>query len=461
MTDQYTEFLLSKAPKAKTSGFEPDPMPIHMTGPFAFQAAATETAIRRGKCAMFLDTGLGKTSVELECAKQFANHSNGRALILTPLAVARQIEAEGLRFGYDCRVIREASDIKPGISICNYDRLDKINPKSFGAVILDESSILKSFSGKTTQALIECFSDTPYRLAATATPAPNDHMELGQHADFLGVMSSSEMLIRWFINDTSTASQHWRLKGHAVVAFWDWVSSWAVMAETPEDLGFDGSSYILPSLNIIRHKAIGNVKPEEGSLFASDVSAINMHSVKRETADARADEVALLVGAEPDEAFVIWCDTDYESDALVSRLPDAVEVRGSQTADKKEANLALFASGRKKVIITKPSVAGMGLNWQHCARMVFAGRSFSYESWYQAVRRCWRFGQKRKVNVHLIVADGEDQIGRVIDRKATDHNIMKTAMRLASKRAAIGETIVNKVSYNPQFDWELPKWLGV
>ena len=461
MKDQYANFLMSKAPKAKTSGFEPDPMPSHMTGPFAFQAAATVTAIRRGKCAMFLDTGLGKTSVELECAKQFANHSNGHALILTPLAVARQIEAEGIRFGYDCRVIREASDIKPGISICNYDRLDKINPQMFGSVVLDESSILKSFSGKTTQALIECFSDTPYRLAATATPAPNDHMELGQHADFLGVMSSSEMLIRWFINDTSTASQHWRLKGHAVVPFWDWVSSWAVMAETPEDLGFDGSSYVLPSLNIIRHKAIGNVKPEEGSLFASDVSAINMHSVKRETADARADEVASLVDAEPDEAFVIWCDTDYESDALASRLPNAVEVRGSQTADKKEANLASFASGKKKVIITKPSVAGMGLNWQHCARMVFAGRSFSYESWYQAVRRCWRFGQKRHVDVHLIVAEGEDQIGRVLERKATDHNVMKAAMRLASKRASIGETVKTKISYNPQFDWELPKWLGV
>lgn len=460
MNPEYIEFLATKQPAAQSVGFEPAPFPAHMSGDFEFQASATATAIRRGRCALFLDTGLGKTTCELEFAEQCRKASNGHSLILTPLAVARQIEAEAARFGYDARVIREASDIKPGISICNYDRLDKINPQAFGAVVLDESSILKSFSGKTTRALIECFAHVPYRLAATATPAPNDHMELGQHAEFLGVMAGSEMLIRWFINDTSTASQSWRLKGHAVTPFWDWVSSWAVMAETPEDLGFDGSRYILPPMRVIRHKTGANVKPEEGMLFAADVSATSMHEVKRQTADARADAVASLVSAELNEAWVVWCDTDYEADALASRMPGAVEVRGSHTADRKEENLAAFASGAKRIIITKPSVAGQGLNWQHAARVAFVGRSFSYESWYQAVRRCWRFGQTRPVDVHLIVAEGEDQIGRVIDRKAEDHGTMKAAMRAASRRAT-STTYVVKVPYKPDFEWELPSWLSV
>jgi hypothetical protein len=459
MTPEYIAFLAAKAPVVQPTGFEPKSMPAHMSGDFEFQAAATAIAIRRGRCALFLDTGLGKTTCELEFAQQTGEASNGHSLILTPLAVARQIETEGRRFGYDCRVIREAEDIKPGISICNYDRLDKINPQAFGAVVLDESSILKSFSGKTTRALIECFAHVPYRLAATATPAPNDHMELGQHADFLGAMSSSEMLIRWFINDTATASQSWRLKGHAVVPFWDWVSSWAVMAESPEDLGFDGSRYILPPMRVIRHKTGANVKAAEGELFASDLSATNMHEVKRQTADARADAVASLVAAEPSEAWVVWCDTDYEADALVSRLGGAVEVRGSHTVERKEAGLASFSDGTRKVIITKPSVAGQGLNWQHAARVAFVGRSFSYESWYQAVRRCWRFGQTRPVDVHLIVAEGEDQIGRVIDRKAEDHATMKSAMRAASRRSHETSS-ARKVPYHPSFEWELPSWLS-
>lgn len=456
MNDEYLDFLARKVPAAQSVGF--DPVPI--TAPlFDFQKAAVETCIRRGRSALFLDTGLGKTICELEFAAQCAAHSDGPALILTPLAVARQIENEALRFGYGAKVIRDQSEAWGLINICNYDRLDRLDPSAYSCVVLDESSILKNFSGKTTRALIEAFKDTPYRLAATATPAPNDFIEFGTHSEFLGVMPQADMLVRWFINDSNDTGT-WRLKGHAERPFWDWMASWAIMAETPEDLGFDGSRFVLPEMSVIRHRTQADVKAPVGALFLDDVSATNMHSLKRQTTAARADIVAGLVNAEPDEAWVIWCDTDHEADALAARLPDAVEVRGSQQADKKEANLAAFAARDRRQIITKPSIAGMGLNWQHAARMAFVGRSFSYEAWYQAVRRCWRFGQKRPVHVHLVVAEGEDQIGRVIDRKAEDHARMKQAMREASRRNMGRESIV-RVPYNPTYNGRLPSWFGM
>jgi hypothetical protein len=283
-------------------------------------------------------------------------------------------------------------------------------------------------------------------------------MELGQHAEFLGIMRQQEMLVRWFINDTADTGT-WRLKGHAVEPFWDWCASWAVMAETPADLGFDGSRFVLPPLRVHRHRAAGDVRAAAGSLFVGDVSATNMHAVKRQTADARAELVAALVAAEPEQAWVVWADTDYECDALMLRLPDAIEVRGSHSPDRKETSLAAFADGAARVIVTKPSVAGAGMNWQHAARQAFVGRSFSYEAWYQAVRRSWRFGQTRPVDVHLIVAEGEDQIGRVIDRKADDHATMKAAMRAASKRAQ-GRSSQVSVPYQPKLVGRLPSWLS-
>jgi superfamily II DNA or RNA helicase len=411
--------------------------------------------LRQGRWGLFFDTGLGKTLCELEWSKHAAEATNGYALILAPLAVAGQIAREGVAFGYDARVIRDQSEARPGINICNYDRLDRLDPDAFGAVALDESSIIKSFTGKITQSLIHAFSGHRFRMAATATPAPNDHTELGNHAEFLGVMSGQEMLSRWFINDTSTASQTWRIKGHAQDAFWDWVASWARMAETPADMGYDASAYILPPMTVERHKAVGDIRAPAGLLFASELSATTLHDVKRQTADARADAAAKLV---PEgEPCVIWCDTDYEADALTARIPGAVEVRGSHTADRKEDALASFADGRARVIITKPSVAGFGMNWQHCATMIFVGRSFSYEAWYQAVRRCWRFGQKRPVTCHLIVAEGEDQIGRVIARKGEDHQSMKRAMRGAMHRASAAR-VDRRTPYNPTHNGRMPSW---
>lgn len=452
----YSEFLASKAPAIQPSGFEPASLPDHL---FDFQQACVEFAIRQGRTGLYLDTGLGKTRCQLEWADQCHKASNGMALLLTPLAVAKQIEREGQGLGYDCRVIRDQSEARAGINVCNYDRLDKIDPDAFGVVSLDESSILKSFGGKTSAALIETFAHHRFRMSATATPAPNDHMELGTQAEFLGLMTAQEMLMRWFINDTATASQQWRLKGHAEQDFWDWMAGWSRMAQSPEDLGFDGARYKLPPLNVTRHRTVGsNIKPMDGSLFACDVSATNMHDLKRQTSAARADAVGSLA-ADSGDAWVIWCDTDYEADALKARLPDAVEVRGSMPIERKEENLEAFSLGQARTIITKPSVAGYGLNWQHCHNMAFAGRTFSYELWYQAVRRSWRFGQAHPVNVHIIVAEGEDQIGRVIDRKADDHAKMKAAMASAMKRAGSSTARV-KVPYKPTHKGSVPAWLS-
>jgi hypothetical protein len=451
----YAAFLAGKAPKPQAMGIEPGAMPAHL---FDYQAECVAFALRQGRAAMFLDTGLGKTRIQLEWCHQAAAASNGRALLLTPLAVARQIEREGVALGYNVRVIRSQDEARDGINVCNYDRLGALDTVQFGAVSLDESSILKSFTGATTRALIASFAGHRFKLASTATPAPNDHMELGTHSEFLSQMRNVEMLSRWFINDTATASQQWRIKGHAVDAFWDWVASWARCAETPADLGYDASRFVLPALQIHRHKAAGDTRAPAGMLFAGDMSATNMHAVKRETAQARAEAVGALVAAEPGEAWVIWCDNDAEADALMAAVPGAVEVRGSHTPDRKEEALAAFAAGEARYIITKPSVAGMGLNWQHAARVAFVGRSFSYEAWYQAVRRCWRFGQTRPVDVHLIVAEGEDQIGRVIDRKAGDHATMKRAMAAAMARSRV-ERAVTRVRYEPNHVGRLPQWM--
>jgi superfamily II DNA or RNA helicase len=451
----YRRFLDGKAVRCDAVGFEADRLSDHL---FPFQRDVVAFLLRVGRGAAFLDTGLGKTLIQLDWARAVAEHTGGDVLVLTPLAVAGQTAREAHKFGIEAHVARDQASVRRGINIANYERLHLIDAEAFAGVVLDESSILKSFTGKTRQALCDRFGRTPYRLACTATPAPNDHTELGNHADFLGVMSRLEMLSRFFINDTSTASQEWRLKRHAEAAFWDWMASWARMAEKPSDLGHDDDGFDLPPLNIRRHAAIGNVRPADGMLFGHEASATALHDLKRQTIDARADVVAGLVAADAGQSWVIWCDTDYEADALLKRIPDAIDVRGSLSAEAKEDRLTAFATTPAAKIITKPSLAGFGLNWQHCARMAFVGRGFSYEAWYQAVRRCWRFGQTRPVDVHIVVAEGEDQIGRVIDRKADDHAAMKRAMTLAMKRA-MGRSSERMVAYEANHKGRTPAWL--
>lgn len=456
----YLDLLRRKEARAPERGIAQIPaLAAHL---FSYQRGCVDFLLRSGSGGLFLDTGLGKTAIELEWCAHAAAATNGRALILTPLAVARQIEREGLRWGYQIRVIREQSDAREGISVCNYDRLDHLDPGAFGAVALDESSILKNFSGKTSRALIDAFAGHRFRLSATATPAPNDHMELGQHAEFCGVMQSREMLARWFITD-QTQMGRYRLKQHGVTSFWDWMASWCRMASLPSDLGDSDEGYILEPLVVERHDAKSAIPIASDGLFAGlAVSATDMHSVKRQTAGARAEIAAALVAAEPAEPWILWCDTDYEADAIMRALGaaglDALEVRGSHPIDRKEDAVAAFADGSARVLVTKPSVCGWGLNWQHCARTVFVGRTFSYESWYQAIRRLWRFGQKREVICHVIVAEGEQHIGRVIDRKSGDHESMKREMTAAMARA-MGRTSAVKIPYDPKHEGRFPKWM--
>ncbi|MDX2265415.1 MAG: DEAD/DEAH box helicase [Hyphomicrobiales bacterium] len=431
------------------------------------QAACVEFALTAGCSGAFLDTGLGKSFLALEWGRVIVEETGLPVLMLAPLAVSRQHEREAARFGIDAKAVRDGAEVKraePRVYITNYERLDKFNPEAFGGVILDESSILKSFTGATTRALIAAFAKTPYRLACTATPAPNDHMELGQHSAFLGVMEAPEMLSRWFITDRTQMGKY-RLKRPAVKPFWQWVASWARCVAKPSDLGFDDAGYDLPPLMVREHVVAADLsvcagveKDGQLRLFRlPETSATSIHREKRMSADARADVIAGLVAAEPGEAWIVWCDTDYEADALAARIPGAFEVRGSMPADAKEERLVAFSEGQARVLITKPSIAGYGLNWQHCARVAFAGLSFSYESYYQAVRRCWRFGQARPVHVHIAMADTERAIFEAINRKAADHEAMKREMTAAMRAAQNPRGVLD--AYRPTKRVQLPEWM--
>lgn len=436
---------------------------------FQHQRAVTEFALRAGCSAMFLDTGLGKSFAALEWGRVVVEKTGKPVLMLAPLAVGPQHEREAKRFGIDAIYIRDGSEVTgPRIYITNYERLDNFVVTKFSGVILDESSILKSFAGATTRKLISTFANTPYRLCCTATPAPNDHTELGTHAEFLGVMRRDEMLPRWFIHDSADTGT-WRIKGHAVADFWRWVASWARCVSLPSDLGFDDAGYVLPPIRVYEHmvkadRTIDAGEETKGKLIGQqrlfrlpDTSATAIHKEKRLTADDRADLVAECIDSDPEEAWIVWCDTDYEADAVLARIPDAEEVRGSMMLATKEARLDAFSRGDLRVLVTKPSIAGYGLNWQHCARMAFAGLSFSYENYYQAVRRCWRFGQKRPVEVHIAMADTEAAIKRVVDRKASDHATMKREMQVAMREAH--RAAVRKTLYHPNKEATLPAWL--
>ncbi len=434
---------------------------------FPHQRHATEFALKAGCSALFLDTGLGKSFCALEWGRVIVETTNRPVLMLAPLAVGPQHQREAEKFDISAKYVREPHEITgPGIWLTNYERMEKFDPSGFAGVILDESSILKSFTGATTRALMAAFADTPYRLACTATPAPNDHMELGQHAEFLGVMRTMEMLARWFINDTSTASQDWRLKKHAVQPFWDWTASWSRCISKPSDIGFDDDGFALPELVMRQHiveadRSIDAGEEKDGQarlLRMPETSATSIHREKRMTVEARADRIAEVVASEAAEPWIIWCDTDYEADALTDRIPDAVEVRGSMRPEVKEERLLAFSLGHARVMVTKPSIAGFGLNWQHCARQAFVGLSFSYESFYQAIRRSWRFGQTRPVHVHVAMADTEKAIWDVVSRKSGDHDRMKSEMRAAMVRAV--NTQVAKKPYRATCNVIVPNWIN-
>jgi superfamily II DNA or RNA helicase len=432
--EAYHAFIASKGIAAHDAGFDPIGLPDRL---FEHQRRAVEFACRKGRSALFLDTGLGKSGCEAVFADQCIRKTGKPSLILTPLAVAKQMQRECEAFGVDARVVREDSQVGPGVNIANYERLNKLDVSRFGGVVLDESSILKSFAGQTKRALVEAFKHTPYRLAATATPAPNDHMELGTHSEFLGYLGSMEMLCRWFVNDTSTASQEWRLKRHAQSDFWSWVASWARAASLPSDLGGDDTGFILPPIKYQVHQVASDIMDgaADGLLFRiPDQSATSIHKEKRLTLDARIDQSA-RVANEANGAVIVWCETNDESTALANAIPDAIEVHGSMSLDAKEEALDAFSTGKARVIVTKPKLAGFGLNWQHARTVIFASVSHSYEQHYQAVRRSWRFGQTGQVQAHVVIADTEAPIWANVQRKAADHDRMKAAMAKAMVHA--------------------------
>ena len=463
----YHDLIARKAVSFKPKGF--DEIPQLHPDMFPHQRAVTEFSLRAGCSAMFLDTGLGKSFAALEWGRVVVEKTGKPVLMLAPLAVGHQHQREAERFGIDARYVRDGADVDGArIYITNYERLDNFVASKFSGVILDESSILKSFAGVTTKKLITTFAETPYRLCCTATPAPNDHTELGTHAEFLGVMRRDEMLPRWFIHDSANTGT-WRIKAHAVGDFWRWVSSWARCVSLPSDLGFDDGNYVLPPIRTVEHvveadRTIDAGEETKGKLAGQhrlfripETSATSIHREKRLTISDRADLVAECIDADPEQSWIVWCDTDYEADAILERVTDAQEVRGSMSLIQKESRLDAFSRGDLRVLITKPRIAGYGLNWQHCARMAFAGLSFSYENYYQAVRRCWRFGQSREVEVHIAMADTEAAIKHVIDRKAADHAAMKREMQAAMRAAH--QSAERKAAYHPNMEAGLPDWL--
>ncbi len=452
--ENYQEFIDSKSFDDVQSGFCVDEVNPML---FDFQQVIVKWALARGRAAIFADTGLGKTFMQVEWAKHVRDQSQGSVLILAPLAVAAQTVAEGEKIDIGIHYCRQQSDTIPGINITNYEMLSHFDAGQFSGVVLDESSILKSFTGKTKQELIAKFKDTKYKLACTATPSPNDYLELGNHADFLGVMKSNEMISRYFINDTMSAGSY-RLKNHAREIFWQWIASWAYGITKPSDIGFSDERFILPPLNIEKDiVSTDDLPPIEGCLFRdASLSATNLHKEMRLTAPLRARHIADLVN-NSSEIWLVWCNTNYEADELKSLMPEAVEIRGNDSVKDKERKLIDFSAGNIRVLITKPSIAGFGMNWQHCNNMAFTGLSYSYELYYQAIRRCWRFGQIKDVNVTVVIADSERSILDTISRKEQEHKKMQKEMSesLSKAHVKIDATAETQIQHESGESWDL------
>jgi len=443
--DEYGSFIQAKAETSIAAGFEPRDMGADL---FDFQRAIVEWACRRGRAAIFADTGLGKTAMQAEWARQVNEHTGGDVLIAAPLCVAQQTVEEAAKFGIHVRYCRDQKDAKPGITITNYEMLERFNPADFAGVVLDESSILKAHDSKTRARITAMFRDTPYKLSCTATPSPNDHMELGNQAEFLGVMSAVEMLAMFFVHDGGDTSQ-WRLKGHGKTKFWAWMSTWSICIRNPADLGFDGSRYNLPGLRMHEH-VVESPEALPGQLFSGIAQTLTeRRDAKRQSMGERIQVAADLVNSHNRPA-IVWCHLNDESKAIAAAIPDAVEVTGSMTLDQKEAAIMAFTHGTKRVIVTKASIAGFGMNWQHCHDMVFAGLDDSYESFYQAIRRCHRFGQHHIVNVHLVSAESEGAVKANLERKQSQADDMADSMVAHMRemtQQAIKGAVVEKSEY--------------
>ena len=452
----YRAFLQEKKFYAPSCGFTPQSIT-----PFAFpwQRPVIDYACRKGKSAMWEGCGLGKTIQQLEWARLVCEETGGPVLILAPLAVVEQTAEEALRFEIEAAVCRDQSQCIRGINITNYDMLSHFEAERFSGVVLDESSVLKDYSSATRNELTDAFRKTPFRLACSATPAPNDFMELATHAEFLGVMTRSEMLAMFFVHDGGETSK-WRLKKHGASEFWKWVSSWAVMIQKPSDIGFPDYGYILQPLR--RHQITVESMPDGETLFVCEAKTLqDRQRARRSSLSQRVRIAADIVNAERDQ-WVVWCDLNDESAALSSAVQDSVEVRGSDSRQHKIDSMRAFTRGDIRVIVSKPSIFGWGANWQHCHKMAFVGLSDSFEQIYQAERRCWRFGQKEPVDVYVITSEAEGAVVRNIERKQTEYETMSRAMVKHMKAAMELELGVSKtltMDYNPQQPMLLPEWL--
>lgn len=454
---EYTEFIRGKFSRVGDSGFDACASDIS-NKLYDWQREIVAWALRKGRAALFCDCGLGKGPMQFQWAQKVCDHTKGNVLIVAPLAVNKQAIREGVKFDVEINQCRTQDDVKPGVNITNYEMVHHFSPELFSGVVLDESGILKAFMGKMRRELTSMFAATPFRLACTATPAPNDHTELGNHSEFLGYYTLQEMQSRWFKNDGFEAGKY-VLKGYAEEDFWKWCASWSVCIQSPADLGYSSEGYNLPELHVVPHVVtVDECAFDKGLLI--DTTSLNvktLHDELRKSAPARAQTVADIVNATHDPALV-WCFTDYESKELMARIPDAVEVRGSMPAEEKASRMEGFSDGNIRVLVTKPKIAGWGLNWQHCNIMATVGPSYSFESRYQSVRRCWRYGQEREVFDHVIMTRREATIFNVAQAKEGRHNAMAEAIR----KVGHDLTVSNRrelVEYHPEKQIKLPLFL--
>jgi DNA modification methylase len=415
----YEEFLESKQRNVISSGFEIDESELNKSL-FPFQSFIVKRALKAGKYAIFADCGLGKTFMQLEWALQVSYRTGGKVLILAPLAVKAQTIQQAKQFNIPI----------DNIDVKNYEQLDNIDCSKYSGIVLDESSILKNFEGATKNSIIEKFKNTPYKLACTATPSPNDPMELGNHSEFLDVMSRNQMLAMYFVHDGGETAK-WRLKGHSIKLFYQFIGTWAIMLNKPQDIGFTMDGYALPSLNIIDHQ-IKTVNRDNGQLFNDAIiSATNFNQELRLTKKERLSKVIEIINERPDENFIIWVKQNEEGEDLRRLIPEAIEVKGSDTNEWKEQKLLGFANNEFRILITKTKIASFGMNYQNCRNQIFASLDFSFEGLYQAIRRSYRFGQKNEVNIHLITTDTMANVNQSIKNKQKQFEIMQDEMAKA------------------------------
>lgn len=439
----YESFIASKRATIKPSGF--DVLASSINPQLRdFQREIVKWALHRGKAAIFGDCGLGKTPMQLEWSRHVASRTCEPTLILAPLAVAAQTAREGDKFGVPVTVCRSQSDVRPGVNVTNYEMLEHFDAAHFTGIVLDESSILKGFGGVIRKQITEFAKQIPFRLACTATPAPNDLIELTNHAEFLEVMSGKEIIALFFTQDGNTTHE-WRLKGHARADFWRWMALWSVAVRKPSDLGFDDKEFQLPPLH--HHHIEVASDPLAGHLFVREANTLQeRQQARRDSLSERVKAAADLVNSKPGH-WVVWCNLNAESDALRRAIPGAIEVTGSDDHEDKERALLAFSRGEARVIVSKPTIAGFGLNWQHCHQMVFVGLTDSYEQIYQATRRCWRFGQKQPVDVYLVTAESEGAVVKNIARKEAQANEMFASIIAHTAGLSLGRAERTEMTY--------------